>query len=297
MPETLEWTAWLLMGLALLYAATHYGALRLDVPLLRITSRWLRWGVFALGFAWIMRDMGWLPQPLPVLCIVGALLWFLVETVYNWMVITAISRSQVPLFPRYKVNNTGDEWPSETPFIRLREWIRSNGFHKRQSLRADIADGYGLRTSVYDHDDGTLRLQVIFIMARTRSVTASLVFTTIGKDGQRISTDNVNLPFGGFYPEHWFIHRHPLVRSADKLLARHQGHVENLLASEPASFADAEPLEELNHQQEQLTRANREQGFLNPPIVAEEQGRISGEGRYRLWKEVWLLNYLGRTVA
>jgi hypothetical protein len=42
---------------------------------------------------------------------------------------------------------------------------------------------------------------------------------------------------------------------------------------------------------------NTELGFLHGHQDREEYGKISKEGRYRVWKEIWLLNYLGRTVG
>ena len=41
---------------------------------------------------------------------------------------------------------------------------------------------------------------------------------------------------------------------------------------------------------------NTELGFLNPQGAREDHGKISNEGRYRVWKEIWMLNYLGRAA-
>jgi hypothetical protein len=57
-----------------------------------------------------------------------------------------------------------------------------------------------------------------------------------------------------------------------------------------------EPLADLNDTQRELDRVNTELGFLNPRGVREDQGKITGEGRYRVWKEIWTLNYLGRAA-
>jgi hypothetical protein len=56
---------------------------------------------------------------------------------------------------------------------------------------------------------------------------------------------------------------------------------------------DLEPLGDLNQQQREVERINTELGFLLPHAEREENGKISHEGRYRVWKEVWLLNYFG----
>jgi hypothetical protein len=52
----------------------------------------------------------------------------------------------------------------------------------------------------------------------------------------------------------------------------------------------------LNDAQRELDRVNTELGFLNPQGAREDHGKISHEGRYRVWKEIWMLNYLGRAA-
>jgi hypothetical protein len=59
------------------------------------------------------------------------------------------------------------------------------------------------------------------------------------------------------------------------------------------SFSN-EPLNDLNFAQNELDRLNTELGFLHPHPEREDFGKITHEGRYRVWKEIWMLNYLGR---
>jgi hypothetical protein len=58
----------------------------------------------------------------------------------------------------------------------------------------------------------------------------------------------------------------------------------------------AEPLDELNTSQHELDRLNTELGFLHPHHARDDHGKITQEGRYRVWKEIWMLNYLGRSA-
>ena len=44
--------------------------------------------------------------------------------------------------------------------------------------------------------------------------------------------------------------------------------------------------------QTELKNFNQKIGFLTP----YNEFKISQEGRYRIWKEMWLLAYLGRTL-
>ena len=67
------------------------------------------------------------------------------------------------------------------------------------------------------------------------------------------------------------------------------------MGRELAPFS-VEPLADLNDAQRELDRVNTELGFLNPHAAREDHGKISQEGRYRVWKEIWMLNYLGRSA-
>jgi hypothetical protein len=107
-------------------------------------------------------------------------------------------------------------------------------------------------------------------------------------------TDNLYIPFGGFYPEDWFVDRSPCCRSLARLLSRHRRRISS--AGIPLAPFAVEPLADLNNAQKELDRVNTELGFLNPQGAREDHGKISHEGRYRVWKEIWMLNYLGRSA-
>ena len=51
-----------------------------------------------------------------------------------------------------------------------------------------------------------------------------------------------------------------------------------------------------NAAQSELDRLNTELGFLHPHAERDDFGQITHEGRYRVWKEIWLLNYFGRSA-
>ena len=56
---------------------------------------------------------------------------------------------------------------------------------------------------------------------------------------------------------------------------------------------EIDPLEDLNRQQQQMEQINTQLGFLLPNAEREEHGKITPEGRFRIWKEAWLLDYFG----
>jgi hypothetical protein len=264
---------------------------RLGSPVVAILNRWIRWAIFAFGSALVLRDLGVSDRPFWTLALAGFLVWFLGETLYNWLAIKALSLSPLPLFPRFSPNPGGDEWPTQPRHLQLREVLRKRGFKLVQALRAELGSGIHLRVSVFHNTDGTQRLQVTFFPQPNGSVTVCHSVSTNTTDGRRFVTDNLFLPFGGFYPAHWSLERLPLRRSLPSLLSRHEERLAKASAT-PVPWT-SEPVEDLNDQQREMDRVNTDMGFLLPHHQREEHGRITHEGRYRVWKEYWLLNYFG----
>ena len=271
-------------------AALAYAQFTLASPLIAIAGHWVRWALFCFGLA-LAADYFDSDRPAWLWLATGFLLWPLLETMYSWVAIRALSHSTQPIFPRFKENRDGDAWPNQRRFISLREWLREEKFAHLQSLKADLADGMPLRVSVYNDPEAHIRLQIMFLPQATGNVTASVVFSSITESGVRLVTDNVHMPFGGFYPENWEVERHPWIRSPEALLCRHLRR----LAGKPEllqAFTD-EPINDLNQQQQVFERTNTEHGILFPRSQHEENGILTWEGRYRVWKEAWLLSYFG----
>lgn len=264
---------------------------RLASPLISIIDRWLRWFVFAFGAAQVCAEFNWIDRPFWVLATVFFIVWFLGETVYNWMLITAESLSPLPLFPRYVLNTSGEEWPVQRRLLKVREWLKSQGFRQVQALKAEIGGGIFLRASVYQDGSGTVRVQVTFLPQANGVVAVCFGVTSVTSDGTRYVTDNLYIPFGGFFPEAWLVERSPWRRSLPSLIKRHRAR----LASAGADVVpfSTEPLEDMHTSQHEIDRINTELGFLHPHNEREDFGKFTQEGRYRVWKEIWMLNYLG----
>jgi hypothetical protein len=268
--------------------------LRVGSPLLAIADRWLRWFVFAFGGAQLCTDFELIDRPFWVLAVVFFAVWFIGETLYNWMAITAHSLSPLPLFPRYTVNASGEEWPVQPRLLKIREWLRAQGFRQVQALKAEIGGGVFLRVSIYHDAQAQVRVQVTFIPQPNGAISVCFAVTSIAADGSRYLTDNLYIPFGGFYPENWLVERAPWRRSLPGLLARHRARL--LKSGAIIVPFTTEPLEDFNAVQRELDEVNTDLGFLNPRSQREDLGKFTHEGRYRVWKEIWMLNYLGRSV-
>jgi hypothetical protein len=279
----------MVLGLVLLKLNQSLGS-----PVLSIINRWLRGTVLAGGMAIISIHYGWNERGLSSLFIGFLLIWVLCDGISRWIAIQALSVSSMPLFHRFVVNRAGDEWPVQDYFLRLREKIRAAKFKQVQAIRTELLNGMQLRISIYQTADNITRLQAAFIPQPVGSVTVCLHFTTQLASGLLVVTDNHFLPFAGFYPENWRLERRPNCRNFNRLLKCHLDRVAAFQELPVAWFT--EPLEDMNRQQTELEKTNLELGFLLPLDQHEEYGRISYEGRYRIWKEMLSLGYFGRSA-
>lgn len=267
---------------------------RFASPLIALANRWLIWGFVSLGLAVICSALELVDRPLWVLVVGFFLIYFLIETGYRWLEIHALSVSPIPLFPRFQLNSSGEEWPTHPRLLKMRDWLRMNGYRQVQALRAEMGGGIYLRTSIYQDAAARLRVQVTFLPQGHAGITVCYSLSTLTASGLRYVTDNLYLPFGGFYPENWRVERLPWRRSLARLMAHHERRLAQ--AREVHAPWTTEPLGDLNLQQRELEQVNTELGFLFPYAQREDHGKITYEGRYRVWKELWLLNYLGRAA-
>ena len=266
---------------------------RIASPILAIINRWMRWFIFSFGLAYLLREFQLIDRPYWILVSICFLLWFLFQTLYNWLMVSAVSQSPVSIFPGYTPNPGGDEWPVQRRLLRERESLRFKGYRHVQALRTEIGAGVYLRCTYYEHPEQKTRLQILFMPQLNGSIVLGCVVNSMTASGLRIVTDNLHVPFGGFYPENWRVERKPFIRSILKLVDHHHKRV-RATGDKIVAF-ERNPASDLDAAQRELDRLNTEMGFLQPQTEREEFGKITHEGRYRIWKEIWMLDYLGRS--
>lgn len=255
-----------------------------------LLSRWFRWILFGLGMAYLLREWNFSSRPYWALTPTFLLLWILVESIYAWLAVRALSLSNLPVFPSYRATTRDVNWPVEGSYLRVKDEIRSLGFTLREKLVADLGEHMQLQSLLYSDEEKRIRLQVIFAPRSTGRPAIFLILTSKA-DGVRWATDNVWLPYGGVFPKEWRVDRVPFFTSLKKLLDRHKkslGKAELDLETFEDDWVD-----ELNGEQEILDRESTDQGILLPRVQRPEYGKLSGEGRYRIWKQILLLNYFG----
>lgn len=259
---------------------------------LAIANRWVRWILMSLCFAYVVETLQWSTKPLWLVGVTAFFAWFLIETTYNWLVIKALNKSDIPLFPIYRRDTQDGFWPAF--FLQEKEAIEQAGFKKTDFLFTEIGGELKIRSIFFDKDDGKTRLQVMFLPQKNRFFNVFYLFYS--KTEEKIYlTDSMAIPFGGFFPENWSVKRRPLYG----FKSLYKAHIERLEAEKLLKIEES-ALEQLTQQQRLLEAYNIEQGFLssqNQCVEDEDQGRISPEGCYRIWKELWILNYFGRSLS
>jgi len=264
---------------------------RTGSPVIALFGRWIRWVFLAALVAGTAFTFNWTGYAWPVLFAVSLLGLFLIETAYNWVAISALSRSELPLFPKFQENERGDEWPSTAEFIRQKAWLRKIGFQKRQALVSTLGESILMRISAYENEEQTIRLHVLFLPNPRGSQAVCVTLFSQTREGDALITDNIFLPFGGFYPENWHLERRPWTRSWERLLERHKARID-AHGQALLPFTNS-PLDQINSDQRIVEQLNRELGFLHAHPEEGEAGRLTTAGKARIWQEVWTLGYLG----
>ena len=266
-----------------------------DSFILGIIIRWIRWALLSLFVPYIILQLGWAEINYWRFCIICFLGWFLLESFYNWFAIKALSFSEVSLFPQYRKTEKGGCWPTDERFKKAKTWLQKNDFIFDQSLISPITDTLNLRCLVYHNFDKTIRLQVFFFPFRKNTIAMNFSFQSFYSSGDTIITDNLSIPFGGYFPEKWTLNRLPKLRSIQSIFKRHQEILKKMNNKEQVFEKDA--LDCINEQQAQLESCNEKSGFLVNRKDRNTEGQLTDEGRFRVWREIWFLSYLGISLS
>ena len=165
------------------------------------------------------------------------------------------------MFPRYRINHDGDEWPVDPRALKVKDWLGKNEFTKTQSLKYSLDNSFVLRTTFYQDPENTCRIQIHFLPPNPSGRNMYFAISTQMEDDSKCITDNISMPFAIFVPEGWDMVRKPLMLSLERLLALHEQRVESL-GKTPVSWDD-EPLDDLEDQRRKLEQINLSTGF--PP--------------------------------
>ena len=276
------------------YFFTHVLSKQLPMRIFKLISHWMRWLTFACAFSLMLTFFGWSSRPDWVHFISGLAVWFILETLYYKISIHLLNISEMELFPKYKNDNDDNLWPINKEVLKIKEWLRKEGFKSEETLKAQIVAHLTIRQAVFFDETQTIRLNILFIPSAKNETKLFYSLFSQKSNGEYLITDNQNRPFGGFYPDHWTVNRFPICHSLKNLLKKHR---EGMNSSQGTwSQIEGDIRTKTNHLQWELEKKNREMGFLNEPNREDAQS-ISSEGCFRIWTEMWMLAYLGRTLS
>ena len=266
----------------------------LPSPVNKLIVRWLRLILIALFVGIVFKLTFFGGVPFWRLLVMGILAWILIDSGYLWLYILAWDKSELPLFPSIRSVEKVD-WPANTRFFLIKDWIRENNYQEIGCFNYYYEDEVLQQLIVYESPDKTVRLQIIIVTDVTGVILDQIAFTSETEDEKVIVTDNVFMPFGGVYPSNWLVQRHPPIRKIQSIAKRHQ---DTLADNDEVCCVriDIDAKTWIQDMQNTLERENIEAGILHRRRDRPEFGKMTGEGRYRIWKELLLLNYFSITV-
>ena len=259
-----------------------------------LISHWARWLSFACAFSLMLTFFEWSNRPDWVHFVSGLALWFVLETLFYKISIHMLNISDMELFPKYKHDTNENLWPITKEVLQIKEFLSAEGFKSEEILKAQIVSNITIRQAVFLDDSQKIRLNVLFIPHANHETKIFYSLFSMHTSGETLITDNQNMPFGGYYPENWTVNRFPVCHSLKQLLKKHRELVGEKKEALVALNEDMRT--NTNRLQWELEKRNREMGFLKIPD-SEDKRRISPEGCFRIWTEMWLLAYFGKTLS
>jgi len=276
------------------YCIAHILSKQLPMRIIRLISHWARWLTFACVFSLMLTFFEWSSRADWVHFISGLAVWFILETLYYKISIHMLNTSEMDLFPKYKNDTNDNLWPINKEVLKVKELLAREGFKEEETLKAEIIAHVVVRQAVFLDEAHRVRLNVLFIPNAKNEIKLFYSLFSHKTSGDYLLTDNQNMPFGGYYPDHWTVNRYPVSHSLKKLLKKHREAMNE--SAGDWSQLEGDIRTKTNHLQWELEKKNREMGFLNEPNREDKQ-QISAEGCFRIWTEMWLLAYFGKTLS
>jgi len=276
------------------YCLSHILSKQLPIRIIRLFSHWARWLTFACAFSLMLTYFEWSNRADWIHFISGLAAWFILETLYYKISIHMLNISEMDLFPKYKNDTNENLWPINKEVLKIKDLLSEEGFKEEETLKAEIIAHLVIRQAVFLDEARKVRLNVLFIPNAKNEIKLFYSLFSHKTSGEYLLTDNQNMPFGGYYPDHWTVNRYPISHSLKKLLKKHR---EAMIESEGEwTELEGDIRTKSNRLQWELEKKNREMGFLNEPNREDKQ-QISSEGCFRIWIEMWLLAYFGKTLS
>lgn len=253
-------------------------------------SNWIVRIAFSGFIACSLYSLQLTSMPISVIILTTLLSIFLFESFRAWRIISILERLELPLFPRFKQISDTIIWPQGSNFESLRMFLKLENFQTVAGLISTGNDnGIALLSSIFINQKQNTLAQVIFSPMRFGKNIVNIALTSQTKDGNKIITHNVNMPFGCLVKNNKYIKRFPL-KSAKDIIKKHEQRV--------SSYDNLTKLENINAAEIINVNFNLfEESCIDLGLCQKSQNSellcLTQEGSYALWKSILKISYLG----
>lgn len=277
-----------------LYFITQYFGNKYTLPILKLISHWCRWLCFAGFFTYFLVVFELSFRPDWVHWITGMAVWFFLETLFFRVSVQLLNLSEIPLFPKYQRDTIDNLWPINQRALKIKDYLIHKSFKNVGVIKANLSQNLSIRQALFLDDSERIRINVVFLPNAKQEIICYVSLFSLNESGLYLITDNQNVPFGGFYPEHWSVNRYPLCDSLPKLLKKHRAMMKTKHTN--WQLLETDLLQTMNQCQAELEVINEKMGFFNHSSDSAKS-QISSEGSHRICIEMWLLSYFGKTFS
>ncbi len=272
--------------LAARFALSAVNDSRFQSPFLWTIDRWLKLALFSLATACVLKfSLGF--ENFAASAAVGALVYFGLESLLFWLNISIVSDDDSPLFAPY--SETDSAWRPEKKFLDMKRSIESRGFSKSGSFKSGIGrEECKFFLTTFDSSDKKIRLSVKFVPFGKAWLNVFIAESFAG-DGTVFRTEANFIPFGLAFPKNYDAARFPLETNPVRLLKKHESRVEK--SGKKIAGLPENPLEWINGELNNIERENVARGFINDRYKASEFGKLTPEGKNRLWWDAVITAY------
>lgn len=265
----------------------------LYTPVLQIITRWitrLSSCIFATSIIFLLSSN---PQihPFWAIFLSTFLGYFLIESIYVWVLIKMFSQIDFPLFPRFSPESETIVWANGKYAQNTRTAIQEAGFRFSETLGIKTDTMSIIISPIFYSKHGYIRLQVLFPNFRKKHTSISFVLTTYLRNGTILVTHNIQSPSSMFFAPP-FEARFFNIASVRALIKLHKKRIKSCLRQ--AFCLSGENCQQvINHEQLLLEEINLSNGNCTQSD-GHEHINLSFIGRYQLWINMLRLSYIGR---
>ncbi|MDE6431831.1 MAG: hypothetical protein K2L13_00330 [Opitutales bacterium] len=291
---------------ALRYSAANYSILFLVIaiitsrlinvihsPILQISVRWIMRLSTCICLTFTIFALGTRPQVHPFWAVFLSVFlgYFLVESIYFWVLIRLYSKIDFPLFPKFSLESETIVWMTGKYAQKIRSMIQKAGFKFSETLAIKSPTISIMLSPIFYSKRGHIRLQVLFPNFPKKQTLINFILTTYLRNGTILVTHNVQSPASAFFAPP-FRAQFFNIASIKTLINIHRNRIKKHMRH-TFCLSGENCKQAINHEQVLLEQANLANGNCIKPD-GHTSINLSFAGRYQLWINMLRINYIGQ---